>query len=68
MMALINTPQYEEVMEDLNNICFSVIEPKSIARNVWSMLEEYASGGSTEEFLYRELHLMIKLNESPESE
>jgi len=60
MLALINTPVYEEVMDDLNNIIFSAIEPKSIAHQTWDIIEAYASEGSTEEFLYTELEYLIK--------
>ena len=60
MLALINTASYEEVMEDLNNIIFNVIEPKSLASLYYDELEDIAIGGATEEYLYNELSLMTQ--------
>ena len=60
MLALINTPNYEVAMEDLNNLIFNCIEPKALANLYWEELEEVAAGGSTEEYLYNEVSLMIQ--------
>ena len=59
MLALINSGNYEEVMEDINNTIFNAVEPKSMAKVCWAELENYAENGASEEFLYREMNDMI---------
>ena len=40
MTAIINLPNQEEIVEDLNNSIFNCIVPKSEARHKWNELME----------------------------
>ena len=61
MLALINTPNYEEVMNDINNTVFSVVE-KPMSYTIWNVLEEQAQDGATEMWLYDEMRRLIQSN------
>ena len=63
MMAIINLPNQEEIIDDLNNQIFNCIEPKSLARVYWSTLEEYIYGGISEETAYMYVRKWIKEEE-----
>ena len=63
MLALINTPSYEEVMEDITNIVCNSVETTAEANIIIAMLDDMASEGSTEEFLYSEMGRMIRQGE-----
>ena len=60
MMAIINLPNQEEIIDDLNNQIFNCIEPKVLARAYWSTLEEYIYGGISEETAYMYVNKWIK--------
>ena len=62
MMAIINSPDQEDIIEDLNNIVFNVIEPKAAARVVWDQCGELISGGATEAFMYDFVSEQISIN------
>jgi len=62
-LALINTPVYEEVLEDINNIVHNSVETSAEANVIIAMLEDMASEGSTEEFLYSEMGHLIRQSE-----
>lgn len=59
MMAAMNTPAGEEILEDINNIVFSALE-KPYSRTIWAELEEAYYNGASEEYLYNELERIIK--------
>ena len=59
-LALINTPVYEEAMDDINNIIFNIIDINSVASAIYDQLEQAAIGGATEEWLYREMSQLIR--------
>lgn len=61
MMALINTPQYEEVMENLADLCTTRILDEGMSNKAYDILEAYATDGSTEEFLYTELDILVSI-------
>ena len=52
MISAIQRDNYDEIMEDLNNMVFNIVEPKSVARNVWAEVVGLASEGATELELY----------------
>ena len=58
MMAAVNTPDGEAILEDINNVVFSVLD-KPEARIVWSILQDLFYGGASEEFLYDELTRLV---------
>ena len=63
MLALINTTSYEEAMEDITNIVCNSVETTAEANIIIAMLDDMASEGSTEEFLYSEMGRMIRQGE-----
>ena len=62
MMAIINLPNQEEIIYDLNNMVFNIIEPKSTARVVWQQCQDLISGGATEAFMYDFVSEQISIN------
>ena len=62
MIAIINAGNSEEVLEDINNMLFNCVEPKSLANSLYMELEEAIENGATEEYIYREMDQMIKDN------
>ena len=55
MQAIINTPDLEVILDDINNIVFNVVEPKSLAKTIWLELEEMVYDGASEAFIYDEM-------------
>ena len=62
MIAIINNNNLEEILEDINNVLFNTVTPKSLAHSLCMELEEYIENGASEEFIYREMAQMIKEN------
>ena len=62
MLAIINGPEQvmEEILEDINNQLFNCVQPKIVAAGLFYQLEEAIENGATEEYIYRELHSLIK--------
>ena len=58
MMAAMNTPDGEAILEDINNVVFSVLD-KPDAKIVWFTLQDLFYGGASEEFLYDELTRLV---------
>ena len=63
MLALINTPSYEAVIEDITNIVCNSVETTAEANIIIAMLDDMATEGSTEEFLYSEMGHLIRQSE-----
>jgi len=60
-LAIINLPNEQEVLDDLNNIIFSVIDNNTMAQAAWDEVQELISGGATEEYVYGELPHILKI-------
>lgn len=60
MMSIINLPNHEKIIDDLNNLVFNTIEPKSSAGIVWQQCEDLIYGGATEEFMYNYVYEVIE--------
>ena len=59
MLAAVNTRDGESIMEDINNVIFSVLD-KPKARNAWEILEQQYNDGASEQWLYDEMNRLIK--------
>ena len=60
-LAIINLPTEQEVLDDLNNIIFSVIDNNTMAQAAWDEVMGLISGGCSEEFIYDELPHILKI-------
>jgi len=59
-MAIINLGNQQEIIDDLNNIVFSLIDNKYNAEAAWNEVEEFISNGCTEDFIYAELPMILE--------
>ena len=59
MMAIINLPNQEEIIEDLNNQIFNIFD-RSEAEIKWQEMEEMIANGISEASAYRTLYIWIE--------
>ena len=61
-MRAIDMPNRKEILDDINNVIFSVVDIRLIAERLWVEIKRSYYNGATETELYDQLARLMKEN------